>query len=186
MILASASPRRRQLLEEAGIAFRAVPAHIDERAVHAAEPQELVRLLACDKARAVAAQEGAREPVIGSDTIVVADGRVLGKPADPDDARAMLRMLSGRAHEVMTGVCIWLPDGRERTFVERVRVTFYELTDAEIDAYVASGEPMDKAGSYGIQGRGRLLVRGIEGDYYAVVGLPIARLVRELRALGLA
>ena len=186
MILASASPRRRQLLEEAGVAFRAVAARIDERAVHADDPQELVRLLAQAKACAVAAQEDAREPVIGSDTVVVADGRVLGKPADTEDARATLHMLSGRTHEVMTGVCIWLPDGRERTFVERVRVTFYELSDTEIDAYVASGEPMDKAGSYGIQGKGRLLVRGIEGDYYAVVGLPIARLVRELRALGLA
>ena len=171
-------------MEEAGLAFRVVPARFDERSVHA-EPHRLVEELACDKARAVAAQAKPGEPVVGSDTVVVLDGRVLGKPADAEDARATLRALSGRTHEVMTGVCV-LVDGAARSFVETTRVSFYDLTDEEIAAYVASGEPMDKAGSYGIQGRGRLLVRGIEGDYYAVVGLPIARLVRLLREMGLA
>ena len=185
MILASASPRRRQLLEEAGVTFTVIPARFDERAVSRSDPHELVEALAQGKARAVAEQTGGEEPVIGSDTVVVLDGTVLGKPRDAEDARAMLHALSGRTHEVMTGVCVWMPDGRTRSFVESVRVTFYKLTDAEIDAYVASGEPMDKAGSYGIQGRGRLLVRGIEGDFYAVVGLPVARLVRELRVVGL-
>lgn len=169
-------------MEEAGLAFTVAPAPFDERAVHADDPRELVRLLACGKARAAAGAAKAGEPVIGSDTVVVLDGRVLGKPRDVDDARAMLRALSGRTHEVMTGVCV-LADGEEHTFVEVARVTFYELADDEIDAYVASGEPLDKAGAYGIQGLGRLLVRGMEGDYYAVVGLPIARLVRLLRAI---
>ncbi len=185
MILASQSPRRSQLLAEAGFAFTCVPADIDERAVPFADAESLVRSLARAKAGAVAAQAAPCEAVVGSDTAVVLGGDVLGKPADADEARATLRRLSGRTHEVVTGVSVWR-DGREEiNFAETARVEFWELLDSEIDAYVATGEPLDKAGAYGIQGRGRTLVKGIEGDFYAVVGLPVSRLVRELRALGI-
>ncbi len=184
MILASQSPRRSQLLSEAGFSFRCVPARIDERSVERTTPEELVRALACAKAGAVAGEAGPGEPVVGSDTAVVLDGDVLGKPADANEARAMLRRLSGRTHEVVTGVSVWRDGAEAVNFAETARVEFWDLLDAEIDAYVATGEPFDKAGAYGIQGRGRTLVKGIAGDFYTVVGLPISRLVRELRALG--
>ena len=183
MILASQSPRRRQLLEEAGYTFACVPANIDERAVAREDPAALVGALARAKAGAVAAQAAPGEAVIGSDTVVVLGDQVLGKPADDADARRMLHALSGATHRVLTGVSVQRDANELANFVEEARVTFWELEDAEIDAYVASGEPLDKAGAYGIQGRGRLLVRRIEGDYYAIVGLPIARLARTLRAL---
>ena len=184
MILASQSPRRSQLLAEAGFPFRCMPAHIDERSVERATPEELVRALACAKAGAVAGEAGPGEPVVGSDTAVVLDGDVMGKPADAAEARAMLRRLSGRTHEVVTGVSVWRDGAEVANFAETARVEFWDLLDTEIDAYVATGEPFDKAGAYGIQGRGRTLVKGIAGDFYTVVGLPISRLVRELRALG--
>lgn len=189
MILASASPRRAQLLREAGIDFRVVPSNYDETQLRSEPhtPEALVMQLARRKAFAVAqsdAQKG--EPVIGADTIVVVDNNVLGKPRDEDDARDMLFSLSNRTHEVMSAVCVVRDGDAVIGFTECTRVRFYGLSPAEIDAYVATGEPMDKAGAYGIQGLGRHLVRSIKGDYYTVVGLPIARLVRELRQLGLA
>ena len=185
MILASTSPRRQQLLHEAGLGFRVVAPSFDEGALKQAglPPAELTQRLAQGKARSVAAQARPHEVIVASDTVVVLDGEVLGKPRDAGEARRMLTRLSGREHEVLSAVCL-LRDTDERTFCERTAVSFYDLADEEIDAYVASGEPMDKAGAYGIQGAGRLFVRRIEGDFYTVVGLPIARLVRELRAMG--
>lgn len=122
--------------------------------------------------------------VLGADTIVVCDGRLLGKPRTEEEAFAMLRLLSGRTHDVWTGVAIALPHGVITSFAEKTAVTFWELDDEEIAAYIATGEPMDKAGAYGIQGRAALFVKRIEGDYLTVVGLPLSRTVRELRRLG--
>lgn len=181
MILASQSPRRIELMREAGFDTRVIPANIDETALPDEGPFDLVERLARAKAAAVAkehAKEG--ETVVAADTIVALDGELLGKPADEADARRMLHALSGKTHQVATGVCI-VRDGSAESFVDITDVTFYELTHDEIDAYVATGEPMDKAGAYGIQGRhGRMLVEKIDGDFYNVVGLPIAKVVRAL------
>lgn len=184
MILASQSPRRIELMREAGYDIQVVPADIDETPRAGESPFELVERLACAKAAAIAALPlAASQIVVAADTIVAIDNKKLGKPHDADKACAMLRDLSGRTHQVATGVCIISGDTR-RSFVEVTDVTFYELSDAEIEAYVASGEPMDKAGAYGIQGvGGRMLVRAINGDFYNVVGLPIARVKRALGAL---
>lgn len=181
MILASQSPRRIELMHEAGFDIRIMPANIDESALPGEGPFDLVERLARAKAAAVAdGCAGAGETVVAADTIVALDGEPLGKPADEADARRMLRALSGKTHQVATGVCIAC-DGRSESFVDITDVTFYELSDEEIDAYVATGEPMDKAGAYGIQGRrGRMLVEKIEGDFYNVVGLPISKVVRAL------
>ncbi|MCH3968224.1 MAG: Maf family protein [Atopobiaceae bacterium] len=191
MILASSSPRRIELLFEAGYDARVIPADIDETPRTGETPKQLVDRLACAKAHAVASQATPGELVIAADTTVELDGRSLGKPADGAEAQAMLRALSGRTHEVSTGVCLLRTadparsaDTRERDFVETTEVAFYDLDDDLIAGYVRTGEPADKAGAYGIQGAGRLLVRKIDGDYYNVVGLPIARLVREMDALG--
>ena len=187
MILASQSPRRIELMREAGYEFRVIPADIDETPHEGEGPIELVGRLARDKALAVArdaAETG--ELVVAADTIVAVGDEVLGKPADGADARRMLRDLSGRTHQVATGVCLALAGiGAEPvSFVDVTDVTFYPLTDAEIDAYVASGEPLDKAGAYGIQGTGgRMLVKKIDGDFYTVVGLPIARVARAIAEL---
>lgn len=188
MILASGSPRRRRLLEELGIEVHVMPQDVDESR-HAGEPPErLVERLARLKADSCLADPVVRDggqTVLAADTIVWdSDGDVLGKPRDAAEAHHMLRALSGRESRVSTGVCVARADGSgdvtRRSFVETTRVLFWDLSDAQIDAYVRSGEPMDKAGAYGIQGRGRLLVRAIEGDYSNVVGLPVSRLVREL------
>ena len=192
MYLASQSPRRRQLLEAAGFSLTIVPADIDETRQEGETPTHLVERLARQKAEATRGSLAGRateDVLLAADTIVwTEDGDVLGKPTDEKAARAMLRELSGRAHHVSTGVCLMHLDPTAqalstRSFVETTRVSFFDLTDEEIRAYVASGEPMDKAGAYGIQGRGRLLVSGIEGDWANVVGLPVARVVRELEAL---
>lgn len=187
MILASQSPRRIELMREAGFAVTVTPAYVEETPLDGEDAACLVSRLAQLKAQTVA-QTAARpqETVIGADTLVVLDDTVLGKPQDDEDARRMLRALSGRTHQVMTGVhfCRLAQDGitlRNMSFVSVTDVTFYELDDERIDAYVASGEAFDKAGAYSIQGEGgRLLVREIEGDFYNVVGLPIAELVRNL------
>ena len=192
MYLASQSPRRRQLLEAAGFSLTIVPADIDETRQEGETPTHLVERLARQKAEATRGSLAGRateDVLLAADTIVwTEDGDVLGKPTDEKAARAMLRELSGRAHHVSTGVCLMQLDHAAtavatRSFVETTRVSFFDLTDEEIRAYVASGEPMDKAGAYGIQGRGRLLVSGIEGDWANVVGLPVARVVRELEGL---
>lgn len=191
MILASQSPRRRELLGDAGFELEVVPADIDETRQDGESPVDLVSRLAAEKAESVRAALGhAPEDglLVAADTIVWMGDEALGKPADAADAVAMLHELSGRTHHVSTGVCAMLlaPDGspeRESRFVETSDVTFWELTDEQVDAYVACGEPLDKAGAYGIQGTGRLLVREVRGDYSNIVGLPVARLVRELGEL---
>lgn len=192
MYLASQSPRRRQLLEAAGFSLTIVPANIDETRQEGETPTHLVERLARQKAEATRGSLAGRateDVLLAADTIVwTEDGDVLGKPVDVKAACAMLQELSGRTHHVSTGVCLMHLDPTAkalatRSFVETTRVSFFDLTDEEIRAYVASGEPMDKAGAYGIQGRGRLLVSGIEGDWANVVGLPVARVVRELEAL---
>lgn len=192
MYLASQSPRRRQLLEAAGFSLTIVPADIDETRQEGETPTHLVERLARQKAettRGSLAGRATEDVLLAADTIVwTEDGDVLGKPVDVKAACAMLQELSGRTHHVSTGVCLMHLDPTAkalatRSFVETTRVSFFDLTDEEIRAYVASGEPMDKAGAYGIQGRGRLLVSGIEGDWANVVGLPVARVVRELEAL---
>jgi septum formation protein len=183
VVLASSSPRRRQLLTLVGIAHEVMPADIDESYLAGETPASHAERLAREKAATVAA--AARDAVvIAADTIVVVDGDVLGKPRDHAHAAGMLRRLSGRAHRVITAVAaIW--DGTTAAAVEEVGVTFRPLTDHEIAAYIATGEPMDKAGAYGIQGFGATLVERVEGDYFAVMGLSLNRLVRLLERMGL-
>jgi len=177
LVLASHSPRRRELLTNAGIAHVVRPANVPERVLPGESPREHVERLAREKAWAVAA--GAEEIVLGADTIVVAGGLILGKPVDADDARRMLRLLSGGVHEVMTGVCL-RRGTRAVSEVEVTRVRFVPLTEGDIEGYVASGEPMDKAGAYAIQGRAGKFIDRIEGCYFNVVGLPIALVWRLL------
>lgn len=188
LILASGSPRRRELLARAGYDFEVVTSHAAESSSEQLDPHELAmdnaRAKALAVARELAGKDGARPAlVIGADTIVVLDGHVFGKPADEGRARATLRTLSGRTHQVITGVCL-AHDGNCEEFAETTGVAFKELDEATIDAYVATGEPMDKAGAYGIQGEGGKLVDHIAGDYDNVVGLPVARLASELSKLG--
>ncbi|MGI6031505.1 MAG: Maf family protein [Eubacteriales bacterium] len=178
VILASQSPRRRELMERIAPGFRAESPEADERVEGEVTPAQAACEVARRKAAAVAA--GAEDVVIGADTIVVCDGKRLGKPVDGEDAFRTLRMLSGRMHSVITGLCV-RQGRRERVCYQETRVWFYPLSEEEIRAYIATGEPMDKAGSYGIQGLGGLLVERIEGDYYNVVGLPAAKLLRILR-----
>lgn len=180
--LASKSPRRMELLCALGAEVTVVPANIDESAFSAPSPRELVHLLAEKKALSAQVQE-TNIPLIAADTVVDLDGRILGKPHDAEDACAMLHALSGREHLVHTGVAVRLG---ERLLADTVttRVFFRELTDAEIHAYLQTGEPFDKAGAYGIQGRGSLFVHRIEGDYFTVVGLPICRLNELMREIG--
>ena len=182
VILASQSPRRRELLTLVGIAHEVRPAHVDETVLPGELPEPHAERLARAKARTLAATDH-RALVVAADTIVVIDGDILGKPADEADARITLRRLAGRTHTVHTAVAV-ARAGTVESAVETVSVTFRPLDDAEIAAYVATGEPMDKAGSYGIQGYGATIVERVEGDYFAVMGLPLVRLVVLLRRLG--
>lgn len=202
VILASKSPRRKQLLEDAGVTFAVYTgtSEVDESLDDdlRAQPAEAVKKLAERKAGAVVQDLLAQNPVglgiiIGADTTVVIDGEMLGKPYSADHAREMLRRLSGRTHEVITGVSVWLVmlneseenggDGKVslgfRSFAETSRVTFKELTDQDINDYVATGETIDKAGAYGIQGKGGALVEKLEGDFNNVVGLPVDTLLKN-------
>lgn len=187
LILASQSPRRRQLLSMLGYPFEVMDSGADETLPEGAEPAEAARTLAVRKAGAAAA----RRPdaiVIGADTMVVCGRHILGKPADKEDAGRMLSMLSGRSHRVLTGVCV-LGGGKRRTAVEETRVFFTRLSPADIEAYVATGEPMDKAGAYAIQGGAGRYIRRIEGCWYNVVGLPLATLdgmLRDFRMIDIA
>lgn len=182
VILASQSPRRRELLTLVGIAHEVRPADIDESYRAGEYPHAHAKRLACEKA-GVVARDAPDALVIGSDTIVVVDGDVLGKPRDDADAAAMLTRLAGRSHTVITAVAVqWR--GVTRSAVEVVDVTFHPLTAVEIDAYIATREPMDKAGAYGIQGYGATIVARVDGDYFAVMGLPLQRLVRLMADLG--
>lgn len=183
VILASQSPRRRELLAQIGIAHTVSPADIDETYLDGEHPPAHAERLAREKAlRLAAANDSA--VVIGADTIVVVDERVLGKPASTEDAQRMLRELAGRQHMVYTAVAV-ARGGRVVSGVEDVAVTFRPLSDAQIAGYVATGEPMDKAGAYGIQGFGATLVERIEGDYFAVMGLALGRLVALLAEVGI-
>jgi len=181
VLLASASPRRRELLNLVGIGHEVCPANIDETYLPGELPGAHAERLAREKALAIDAPDAV---TIGSDTIVVVDGLVLGKPRDRAHAAEMLRQLSGRSHIVMTGVAArWR--GELASGLEEVGVTFRHLSDDEIERYIDTGEPMDKAGAYGIQGFGATIVDRVDGDYFAVMGLPLNLLVRLLRSLGL-
>ena len=182
LILASQSPRRRELLALVGIAHTVMPADIDERVRPDEHPAPHAERLARGKASALAAVHP-HAIVVGADTIVVVDGDILGKPRDAAEAKAMLRRLSGRTHTVFTAVAV-ARDGRIVSGVEQVEVTFRALDDDAIARYVATGEPMDKAGAYGIQGYGATIVERIDGDYFAVMGLALGRLVDLLREVG--
>jgi septum formation protein len=183
VILASQSPRRRELLALIGVTHEVRPADIDEAYFPGEVPTAHAERLARGKCAVIAE----REPealVIGSDTIVVVDSDVLGKPTNDADAARMLRRLSGRSHVVVTAVAVaWR--GQIRSAVEEVNVTFHSLSDGDIAAYIATREPMDKAGAYGIQGYGATIVERVDGDYFAVMGLPLQLLVRVLRELGI-
>ena len=185
IILASQSPRRKELLELAGIKHRVIVSQVDEILDDDLDVAGQVQDLAIQKACAVA-ELYPQETVIGADTIVVLDGKILGKPKNEEDAFNTLKALSGRKHQVMTGVGIINKEKELLTsFVNITEVEFYYVTDEWILNYIKSGEPMDKAGSYGIQGKGFELVKSISGDYYSVMGLPIAPLKRTLTHLGL-
>ena len=180
-VLASASPRRAELLAAAGFAFEVAHADIDEAPLAGESADRYVLRLAEGKARAVASRHPSR-PVLGADTTVVVDGDILGKPGDAAEAAAMLRRLQGRAHEVLTGVAFVAPAGA-RVELETTRVWFAPMTEAEIAAYVDTGEPLDKAGAYGIQGWAARYVTRVEGSYSNVVGLPVALVHALVRAL---
>lgn len=183
IILASGSPRRKELLEMLGVKMKVIPAKGEERAPEGLAPGELVMALASAKGREVAAGCEGDCLVIAADTIVWLDGRVFGKPHTAEEAVRMLKTMSGRTHEVYTGVCVISPAG-ETVEYEVSKVTFRELAEEEIRAYVATGEPMDKAGAYGAQGRGALLVQRIDGDFFNVMGLPVCRLGQMLKQQG--
>lgn len=184
IILASQSPRRKELLERMGIQdFETISPNVDESAFHGLPPEELVRRLSAEKAAAVAGKVGEDAIVIAADTVVALEGAVLGKPADELDAFKMLSALSGVRHQVYTGVTV-CRGGEKQTAHEVTDVTFRELSEREIEDYISTGEPMDKAGAYGIQGYGALLIQGISGDYYNVMGLPVCRLSGMLSCFG--
>jgi septum formation protein len=179
LVLASASPRRQELLRNAGIPFAVQPADIAENPRPGEAAKECAERLAREKALAIARQRP-HDCVLGADTVVVVDGQLLGKPSNAADAARMLRLLSGRQHQVITGVCL-VVGGRPVVASETTLVTVSEITDKEIADYVASGEPMDKAGAYAIQGIASRWIPRIEGDYSNVVGLPVALVWRMLR-----
>jgi len=185
LILASASPRRAEILRSAGLQFTVLSSAVDETPMPSEVPQDLVRRLALAKAELVAARALGPAIVIAADTVVVLEGAILGKPRTSEDARQMLAKLSGRTHSVMTGVAlIRLPDAERREFIETTQVHFASVSNEEIVKYLASGEPFDKAGAYAIQGLGGRFVPRIDGCYFNVVGLPLARLYHELSLLG--
>ena len=179
LILASQSPRRKELLTMAGQNFICIPSHVEEHVPEGTPAERIPVLLSAQKAADVFSAHP-EDLVLGADTVVEVDGQVLGKPKDAEDAARMLRLLSGRVNTVYTGVTLMDKKGTE-SFCSGTRVTFYDLTEKEIEDYVATGEPMDKAGAYAIQGHGSLLVRHIEGDYFTIVGLPLAETVRRIR-----
>ena len=185
IILASASPRRRELLHQVGLEPEIVPSHVEE-VITSTRPDQVVMELSAQKAADVAAQyQGQQAVVIGADTVVAADGKILGKPGTEEEAVRMIEMLQGRTHQVYTGVTMIFADrGETVTFAEKTEVHVYPMTESQIRRYVATGEPMDKAGAYGIQGYGCLLVESIQGDYFNVMGLPIAQTARRLSQYG--
>jgi septum formation protein len=188
LILASSSPRRAEVLRDAGFVFQVRPADVNETRLPQEAAEDYVRRVAQAKAHAVAEQAravGERAIVIAADTIVLTEAQILGKPKDADDARRMLRLFSGRTHEVLTALCVInIATGKEALHVEKTRVEFLKMSEEEIESYIQSGEPFDKAGAYGIQGiAGRFATR-IEGCYFNVLGLPLSRLWTTLQAFG--
>jgi septum formation protein len=177
LVLASRSPRRQEILRQAGIPFTVRAADVDETPLHRERPEDYVRRLAEVKALAVAREPG--EIVLGADTTVVIDGEMLAKPADAADARRMLQLLAGRRHDVLTGICLHRENDLVRDWAS-TSVWFARMTSSEIEAYVASGEPMDKAGGYAIQGLASKFITKIEGCYFNVVGLPVSLVYRHL------
>ncbi|NLL02948.1 MAG: septum formation inhibitor Maf [Clostridiales bacterium] len=184
LVLASASPRRCEILKNAGYKFDVCPAQIDET-IGKTSPSEAVCTLSKNKAKAVFESLENKEnvAVLGSDTIVVLDGKILGKPKNEAEAVSMLTCLSGKKHKVYTGVCV-VTKSQTRSFFDCTTVEFYSLSDTLIKAYVKTGEPMDKAGAYGIQGKGSMLVKSINGDFFSVMGLPIAKTAKALKEVG--
>lgn len=185
VILASASPRREAILSLLGLPFRVEASTVEECNEAPVPPQQLVVHHACSKAQEVARRSPGAAVVIGADTVVVCDGKVLGKPADAADAKRMLGLLAGRTHQVYTGLSV-VAGGKVYSHCEQTQVEMGPLSAEEIEAYVDGGEPLDKAGAYAIQGRGARFVRGIQGCYQNVVGLPLFALVSLLRQAGLS
>ena len=183
IILGSQSPRRRELLEKLDLPFTILTAGIDETVRPELTPAQAVADISARKAAAILRQASEDDLVITADTIVVLDGQIMGKPHSPEEAEQMLSSLSGRTHQVYTAVTLH-SHARQKTEVACTQVTFRPLDPKEILAYIASGEPMDKAGAYGIQGRGAVLVSHLEGDYFNVMGLPLCTLCRMLRSFG--
>ena len=182
LILASGSPRRKEILEQVGMTFKVIPSQVEET-ITKEIPAEIVMELSRQKAMDVYQQLGDESVIVlGADTVVAYDGKILGKPKDKQEAREMLAMLSGEKHFVYTGVTL-VTNKEEKTFYEETMVEFYPLSEGEIEAYIASGESMDKAGAYGIQGKASAFINGICGDYYNVVGLPIASVMRNLQKM---
>lgn len=188
LILASKSPRRAEILRNAGVSFETHAANVNEARRPRESAHGYVRRLAAAKAHIAierAKRKKQRAIVLAADTVVLAQGKILGKPADVKEARRMLRLLSGKTHQVLTGIAVVsLPDGKSRHHVETTRVKFAKLSNAVIDDYIASGEPFDKAGAYGIQALGGRFVTAIEGCYFNVMGLPLSRVWSILRDLG--
>lgn len=182
-IIASASPRRKEILSMGGFGFRIIPSDCDETIKEKLSPEETVKVLAERKALSVL-EKNENSVVLGCDTVVALGDEILGKPSDREDAFKMIKALSGKTHRVCTGVCIADKD-KTNTFVSVAEVEFYELSDETAESYVATGECDDKAGAYGIQGLGGTLVKSIKGDYYAIVGLPYAETVRVLSEFGI-
>ena len=184
VVLASASPRRRELLRQIGVVFRAVPAQIEEVPLEGESPSAFVQRMAREKAVEVMQIEGDGLPVLGSDTAVIVDGLILGKPSDRQNAGAMLRSLSGRTHEVLSAVAVAVNSAEIHESLNCSQVTFAELEPEWIESYIDTGDPMDKAGAYGVQGKAAEKISRIEGSFYGVMGLPLFETAQLLRRAG--
>jgi septum formation protein len=185
LILASSSPRRAEILTNAGLSFSVLSSAVDESPYPGEPPAALVQRLANAKADLVTARAVGSAIIVAADTVVVLDDKILGKPRSTEEARHMLQQLSGRTHSVLTGVAlIRLPDGERRQFIESTLVHFRPITDEELSSYLATEEPLDKAGAYAVQGQAGRYIPRIEGCYFNVVGLPLSRVLTELKTLG--
>lgn len=186
VILASASPRRKNLLDLLGIPHRIVPSSIPEEYIEGESPRERTVRLAVEKARKVKASVATNALVVAADTLVVLDGRTMGQPSDEMEAREMLKKLSGRSHEVVTGLCLLLGELNPATGAAVSRVAFHRMTEEEMDWYAATGEPMGKAGAYAVQGIGSIFIKRVEGSFHNVVGFPVDLFYRLLPEVGLS